>query len=90
MVDALWSYEDVAAAADARRNFADLDVRWLECPLVPEDLDRPLRLAAHPGIPVALGEHFFTRHQSGPWLRAKALNLFQPDVGRTGISDGLR
>jgi L-alanine-DL-glutamate epimerase-like enolase superfamily enzyme len=90
MVDALWSYEDVSAAADARRNLAGRDVRWLECPLVPEDLDGHLLLAEQPGTPVALGEHFFTHNQSGPWLRAKALQLFQPDVGRTGFSDGLR
>lgn len=90
MVDALWSYASVDAAASARSAFGERGVRWLECPIVPEDLDGHVRLAAGPGAPVALGEHFFTRYQSRPWFAARALSIFQPDIGRTGISDGLR
>lgn len=41
-------------------------------------------------MPVALGEHFATHHQSTPWLDAGALDIFQPDLSRAGISDGLR
>jgi D-galactarolactone cycloisomerase len=90
MVDALWSYESVAAAAEARRAFGERGVRWLECPLIPEDLDAHRELASGGGSPIALGEHFFTHHQSLPWFRARALSVFQPDMGRTGLSDGLR
>lgn len=90
MVDALWSYETVAEAAAARRAFGDRDVGWLECPLIPEDLDAHRELAEGGGAPIALGEHFFTHHQSLPWLRAGAFSIFQPDMGRTGLSNGLR
>jgi D-galactarolactone cycloisomerase len=90
MVDVLWSYESVAAAAEARRAFGERHVRWLECPLIPEDLDAHCQLAAGEGAPIALGEHFFTHHQSLPWFKAGALAVFQPDMGRTGLSDGLR
>ena len=90
MVDALWSYNSAHEAALARRAFGDRDVRWFECPLIPEDLDAHLSLGAHPGTPIALGEHFFSRYQSSPWFKAGALSIFQPDVGRTGLSDGLR
>ena len=90
MVDTLWSYDDVGAAADLGRQLADRHVRWLECPLVPEDLGAHKRLLEETSVPVALGEHFFCHHQSEPWLRASARHVFQPDVGRTGISDGLR
>ena len=38
--------------------------------------------------PVALGEHFFTHHQSLPRFRAGVLSVFQPDMGRTGLSNG--
>lgn len=89
MVDALWSYETVAEAAEARRLFGDRGVRWLECPLIPEDLDAHRELAQSGGAPVALGEHFFTHHQSLPWLKAGALSVFQPDMGRSGLSNGL-
>lgn len=90
MVDVLWSYDTVAAAAEARRAFGDRGVRWLECPLVPEDLDAHRELAGGDGVAIALGEHFFTHHQSQPWFRAGIFSVFQPDIGRTGVSDGLR
>lgn len=89
MVDALWSYETVAEAAAARRALGERDVRWLECPLIPEDLEAHCELARSGGTPVALGEHFFTHYQSAPWLKAGALGVFQPDMGRAGLSDGL-
>lgn len=90
MVDALWSYGSVHDAAHARRAFGDRDVKWFECPLIPEDFDAHLNLAACSGAPIALGEHFFSRYQSRSWFKAGALSIFQPDVGRTGLSDGLR
>lgn len=89
MVDALWSYETVADAAEARHALADRGVRWLECPLIPEDLEAHIELARSGGTPIALGEHFFTHHQSTPWLKAGALAVFQPDMGRAGLSNGL-
>lgn len=88
MVDALWSYESVAEAVEARHMLGERGVRWLECPLVPEDLDAHCQLASAAGAPVALGEHFFTHHQSLPWFKAGALSIFQPDMGRTGLSNG--
>ena len=88
MVDALWSYDTVAEAAEARRALGDRGVRWLECPLIPEDLEAHRELAKSGGTPIALGEHFFTHHQSLPWLKAGALGVFQPDMGRTGLSNG--
>ena len=90
MVDALWSYRSVDAARQARRTFGDRGVSWFECPIVPEDFEGHQSLAAGPGTPIALGEHFFTRYQSRPWFQARALSIFQPDIGRTGLSDGLR
>jgi galactonate dehydratase len=88
--DALWSFDSVADAAAARRRLAEWDVAWLECPMIPEDLAGHVALKAAPGVPVALGEHFSTHYQSAPWLEAKALDIFQPDISRTGISDGMR
>jgi D-galactarolactone cycloisomerase len=89
MVDALWSYETVAEAAEARRALGERGVRWLECPLIPEDLEAHCELARSSGTQVALGEHFFTHYQSTPWLKAGALGVFQPDMGRAGLSNGL-
>jgi L-alanine-DL-glutamate epimerase-like enolase superfamily enzyme len=62
MVDALWSYESVAQAAEAKERLAQFEVGWLECPLIPEELEGHAQLAILPGVPIALGENFFTCH----------------------------
>ena len=90
MVDTLW----MCRGDDGRRAkalFGDLGVRWLECPLQPEDLAGHRQLAGEPGAPIALGEHFRTHYQTADWFGPPpALDVYQPDIGRTGLSDGLR
>jgi D-galactarolactone cycloisomerase len=90
MVDTLWmcSFDD---ASRGKREFAKRGVAFFECPLQPEDLKGHQRLVALPGAPIALGEHFRTHYQLEPWLDApRALDVYQPDIGRTGISDYVR
>ena len=90
MVDTLW----MCRGDDGRRAkamFGDLGARWLECPLQPEDLHGHRDLAREPGSPIALGEHFRTHYQTEAWFESPlALDVYQPDIGRTGLSDGLR
>ena len=90
MVDTLWSC-DRESARRGKRVYGDLGVRFFECPLVPEDLDGHRELVALPGAPVALGEHFRTHYQTGEWFRKpRGLDIYQPDIGRTGLSDAFR
>jgi D-galactarolactone cycloisomerase len=90
MVDTLWMLRGDDAAA-AKRAFGDQGVEFLECPLQPEDLVGHRRLWSQPGARIALGEHFRTSYQLHDWVSgARALDVYQPDVGRTGISDGVR
>ncbi len=90
MVDTLW----MCRGDDGRRAkalFGDLGARWLECPLQPEDLQGHRALSQQPGAPIALGEHFRTHYQTQEWFETPAaLDVYQPDIGRTGLSDGLR
>jgi L-alanine-DL-glutamate epimerase-like enolase superfamily enzyme len=90
MVDTLWMC-DADSAAASKKEYGDRGVRFLECPLQPEDLVGHRVLAALPGAPIALGEHFRTHYQLAPWLeRPVPLDVYQPDIGRTGISDFIR
>ena len=66
MVDALWSYDSVAEAAEARRALGDRDVRWLECPLIPKQLEAHCELAKNAGGPIALGEHVTAHTRACP------------------------
>jgi galactonate dehydratase len=90
MVDFLWMLDD-ERAEHAKHAFGMRGVDFLECPLQPEDLKGHRRLVKKPGAPIALGEHFRTHYQAGDWFGPpRALDIYQPDIGRTGISDGLR
>ncbi len=86
MVDVLWSLPDLDAASAAKAAYGALGVDWLECPLTPEDLAGHRALHARPGAPIALGEHLHTHLEAAPWLEGHAVDILQPDVGRTGIS----
>lgn len=88
-VDALWrltpeSARELAPAL-VRRN-----VRWLEAPLAPESAREHGELAHAIGVPVAIGESYRTVFELQPFFDARAMRVVQPDLGRTGITEGLR
>lgn len=88
-VDALWRFD----AASARRFGAELDRRnalWFEAPMPPEDAGAHGRLAAAIDTPVAVGESYRTRYEIAPFVREKGVEVLQPDLGRCGITEGLR
>jgi D-galactarolactone cycloisomerase len=88
-VDALWRHTLESALAfgrvlDARRAL------WFEAPLAPEDPLAHARLARALRTPIAIGESYRTRFELEPFVREGALAVFQPDIGRCGITEGLR
>lgn len=87
-VDAHWAY----SLGDALRLGRALDERgawFLEAPLVPEDVTAHRELAAALSTPVAVGEAMRHRYEFREWLHARAVDLCQPDVGRTGITEAM-
>ena len=90
MVDALWMC-DFGSAVELKCELGARGVRFFECPLQPELLAEHRDLVAGDGAPIAIGEHFRTSYQLRDWLTEPlALDIFQPDIGRTGISDYVR
>jgi galactonate dehydratase len=87
-VDAHWSY----GLGDARLLGRELDDRhawFFEAPLAPEDVAGHTDLAAAIATPVGVGEALRSRYEFEAWLDARALQVAQPDVGRTGITEAL-
>lgn len=85
-VDAHWAYP----LSEALRLGRALDERgawFLEAPLAPEDVAGHRELAAALVTPVAVGETLRNRYEFRDWIGARALDLAQPDVGRTGITE---
>jgi len=89
MVDALWRMEQ----AEAHRFGHQLDMRraaWFEAPLKPEDVQGHARLVAGVETAIAVGECWRTRWEMRPFFEAGALGVYQPDVGRTGSTEGMK
>ena len=86
MVDTLWMCSHESAVL-GKLEYGRRGVRFFECPLQPEDLAGHQELVAKPGAPIALGEHFRSRYQMEAWVQQpRALDVYQPDVGRTGFT----
>ncbi|WP_031499599.1 mandelate racemase/muconate lactonizing enzyme family protein [Bryobacter aggregatus] len=84
-VDALWHLPSIDCAAD----LAERRVLWLECPLPPEDLKGHVELVNETGVRLALGESYRTRYEAEPFFEKEILSYWQPDLGRSGISETL-
>ena len=88
-IDALW-HLDPAHAIDQARELDARDVLWLECPLMPEEIDAHAQLARAIRTPLALGESYRTCYELMPLFRSGAMRYVQPDLGRSGITESLR
>jgi L-rhamnonate dehydratase len=71
----------------ARRMLPQLvpfNLRWLEEPVIPDDLHGYASLKAINLVPIAGGEHAFTVHEFRDLLEARALDYIQFDTNRVG------
>jgi len=59
-------------------------LRWLEEPVIPDDIHGYAELRAYGRIPIAGGEHEFTLHGFRELLEARAVDYIQFDTNRVG------
>ena len=59
-------------------------LRWLEEPVIPDDIHGYAELKAHGRIPIAGGEHEFTLYGFRELLEARAVDYIQFDTNRVG------
>ena len=59
-------------------------LRWLEEPVIPDDIPGLARIRAAVATPIAAGEHEATRHGFRDLVEAGAVDVLQPDVNRLG------
>jgi D-galactarolactone cycloisomerase len=87
-VDALWRLtpED---AVDFGLELDRHNALWLEAPLPPEDPFAHEALARQIRTPLALGESYRTRFELAPFFRSRCFRYVQPDLGRSGLTEGL-
>lgn len=71
----------------ARRMLVRLEpygLRWVEEPLIPDDIHGYAELRTSTGVPIAGGEHEFTLYGFRQLLEARALDYIQFDTNRVG------
>jgi D-galactarolactone cycloisomerase len=88
-VDALWRLTPESAMALAPE-LESRSAMWLEAPLAPESAGQHAALARAIATPLAIGESYRTIFELEPFFEAGAMQYVQPDLGRTGITEGLR
>lgn len=89
MVDALWRMD----VGEAIKFGKQLDARggiWLEAPLPPEEVHGLAKIAASIDAAVAMGECWRTRWELKPFFDAGAVEVLQPDIGRSGMTEGMK
>jgi L-lyxonate dehydratase len=59
-------------------------LRWLEEPVIPDDIQGYAELKSYGRIPIAGGEHEFTLHGFRDLLQARAVDYIQFDTNRVG------
>jgi len=87
--DLFWAY-DLPGATRLGSLLDAVDAGWMEAPLGPTEQAAHARLSDAVDVPVAVGEPFRTAEQFDRWITAGALSVAQPDVPRTGITEGRR
>lgn len=79
---------DVATATRLGRGLDERGGWFLESPLTAENIGGHAELAAAVDTPIAAGEAFRHRYEVSDWISRAAVDVLQPDIGRTGITEG--
>ena len=91
MIDCLGRWESVGYTLDMARRLENVRLRWIEEPLLPDDLAGYAKLIHEiAGTLVASGEHEHTRFGFAELLRHRAVQILQPDITWSGGLTSLR
>ena len=78
---------DARTALKRAEKFADFNIGWLEEPLDQDDIDGYVWLRDRSPVPIAAGEGECGRWAFEPWIRQRALDIYQIDLARNGFTD---
>ncbi len=89
MIDVNQRWDRTRALSWAER-FAEFDITWLEEPMDPDDVEGHARLADATTIPIAVGEHVYSRTTFRDFIARGIIGYVQVDVTRVaGITEWL-
>ena len=79
MLDA-WSSWDVPYTLKMAQQLAELDIRWIEEPVLADKLDSYVEIQRSSAVPISGGEHEYTRWGFRYIVENKAMDVLQPDI----------
>jgi galactonate dehydratase len=85
-----WSFDYVHEALAVARHLESIGVGFIEAPLCPERISETRELQRRLDIPVAMGEELRTRHEFRWRTDKDTFSIGQPDINRTGLTEGRR
>jgi len=90
MLDAWMSWDVPYTLAMAER-LAELRPRWIEEPVMPDRIESCAAIRRASPVPIATGEHEYTRWGMHALLQARACDVLQPDIyWAGGLSETLK
>lgn len=75
---------DVPYAIEMEKRLRPFNVKWIEEPLMPHDLEGYRYLGSKFETPISAGEHVYTRYGFQQLLATNAITYLQPDINRVG------
>ena len=84
MVETYMGWADLEYAVQMIRRLEKYDLTWVEEPLLPDDYEGYKRLKSRVGIPIAAGEHEFTKFGARDLIMNEMVDVIQFDVRRAG------
>ena len=66
------------------KEFEQFQIGWLEEPLIPDDIDGMADISKATSIPIATGEHEYTKYGFRDLIGRGGADIVQPDIGRVG------
>ena len=89
MIDLHWCHTSSEALAISHK-LEPYDLLFIEAPCRYEDIDGLARVAAGSKISIAGGEEWRTIYEAHARLKAQALTIIQPEMGRSGITQFMK
>lgn len=75
---------DTQYTLEMSRRLAKYDLAWIEDPLQSHDIRGYSELCRRSLVPIAHGEHQYTRYEFATVIEQRAAHILQPDVNRVG------
>jgi L-alanine-DL-glutamate epimerase-like enolase superfamily enzyme len=78
MIDC-WKSWDVPYTIEMARRIEEYDIGWIEDPILPDKIERYREIRRNIRIPIAAGEHEYTRWGFKALMDAQAVDILQPE-----------